>query len=161
MFKDKLAIFYIVCFLLFVIFIFFRCNNYYKILSGKNGRFTVAHVYKRDTGSKGSVYYDYIYKVDSNYYSTSTSGSNLKNLDSVCPQYFLVAYDDANPTIHTVLWSYRFDAVVPLGTKLDTLIFDRGIIKKHTVGWNGLSPKSDIDDPKAMDEYQQKVHVRF
>lgn len=157
MLKNKLGLFYALIFLIFLTYIFFRSNSYYNKLSGKDGEVTVAHVYQRDTGSRGHIYYDYIYKVGDNYYSTSTSGSNLKNLDSVCPQYFLLSYYKLDPTIHTVIRSYRFDTIIPLGLNLDTLNFDRNLIRKHTIGWGGLSPKADINDEKAMDEYETKT----
>lgn len=157
MLKSKFDFIFLGLLAFFFVFILFRSNNYYRKLSGTKGRITIGHVYEKDTGSRGSIYYKYIFKVGNDYYSSQTSGSNVKDLHAFIPQYFLVAYYKPDPTIHTVLWSYRLDTFVPLGASLDTLPFDRSLIKKHTVGWNGLSPSADINDSKAMTEYESKT----
>jgi len=123
-------------------------------LSGKNGHFTVAHVYSTYK-VKSTRYYHYIYKVDENYYSESATGSNVDyNGDSLKLQFFPVSFYSKDPAIHTVIWSHKFNREIPLGTALDSLNFDRSIVKKYTSFWNGLSPTSKKNNERNIASYQ-------
>ncbi len=155
--KGKFDLILLGLLLLLVFFLLFRCNGYYRKLSGKEGRITIAHVYGTDTGSHDILYYKYIYEVNDTFYSTTTAGSNVKDLKVDALECFLVVFYRPDPTIHTVLWSYRFDAIVPLGSRLDTLKFDRRLIRKYTIGWHGLNPKSHVNDMKAVAEYENRI----
>jgi len=134
MLKSKLGVFYIVVFLLFVSYIIYRQSSYYIKLAVTEGRLTVAHVYSKDRGSKGSIFYNYIYQVRSDFYTTSTTGSHVEFIDSISPQYFVVSYNDNNSSIHTLLWSFKLTDSLDLGTRLDSKPISKELIRKHTVG---------------------------
>jgi hypothetical protein len=141
--------------------IYFRCTSWYQKLSGQDGHLTVAHVYNLHT-IKWDTYYDYIYKVGENYYTESTTKNNMNSSnDSLSLQSFLVSYYLPDPTIHTVIWSYQFDTILPLGLNLDSVTFDKSLIRKHTLGWNGLSPRSKANDTNEIANYQRIAHRKM
>ncbi|MGG9963637.1 hypothetical protein [Ferruginibacter sp. SUN106] len=140
---------------------YFRCNKWYDKLSSKERRLTIANVYETFT-IKSSRYYKYIYKVGNNFYSESTSGTNVQHDgDSLKLQTFMVVYYLPDPTIHTVIWSYKFKTVIQLGKEIDTLAINNNLIKRHTIDWDGLSPKSDINDKDEINKYERFLRTHL
>ena len=135
--------------------VYYRRTTWYNKLSGEESRLTVAHVFD-ESKVKGTIYYHYLYKVGDDYYYTSSSGSNVNNLESIRPQCFLVSYNQKDPTVHIVLFSYKFDSVVPLGSKLDTLKVDKTkLVKQHTSFWAGTSPTSEKNNQEQIAKYNE------
>nr|WP_321235304.1 hypothetical protein [uncultured Psychroserpens sp.] len=144
--------------IIFCIVLFRRCNQWHERLTSDNGKLTVAHVFTSNK-VKSTTYYHYAYKVGDNYFSESTSGSNVSDFKNHPIQCFLVAYDQTDPSVHTVIWSYKFDSIIPIGEQISGIQNKNELIKKHTVGWNGLSPcadKNDWDKIKAYDKLKQQ-----
>ena len=136
---------------------YFRCNKWYDKLSSKDRRLTTVNVY--ETYTTKSRYYKYIYQVGNNFYSTSTNGTNVNFYgDSLELTTFIVVYYAPDPAIHTVIWSYKLDTVSPIGKEIDTLTIDKNLIKRHTVGWDGLSPKADINDQNEIINYKRIIN---
>ena len=147
--------------LLFLTYTLFRCNNWYRKLSGNQGKLTVAYVYDKYK-IKGSTYYEYIYKVAGDYYTEATSGSNVSDLNSQRPQCFLLVYNIDDPTIHTVIYSYKLDTLLPLGANMDTLKVDKNtLVEKHTIGWNGLSPSASKNDQEKINDYRKLTGLNY
>ncbi|MFI5406237.1 MAG: hypothetical protein ACHQ1D_06955 [Nitrososphaerales archaeon] len=123
-------------------------------LTSDDGHLTVAHVYS-SYKTKATRYYSYVYKVGNDYYSASTSGSNVDHAgDSLNLQFFPVSFYAKDPKMHTVIWSYKFNTAIQLGIKLDSLNLDKALIKKHTSFGNGVSPTADKNDERSIESYQ-------
>ena len=151
--KKLITIVFYVGIAIFCIVIFRRCNEWHNRLTGENGKLTVAHVFKSNR-VKSAKYYHYIYKIGKNFYSESTSGSNVNSFKDNPVQCFLVAYDQTDHTIHIVIWSYKYDNLIPLGKLISGISNKNKLIKNHTIGWNGLSPRADKNDWNEINEYK-------
>ena len=132
-----------------------RNNKWKKKLTSENGQFTVAYVYGK-YGAK-SKYYEYLYKVDEDYYSASTSGSNTVSFESKPIQCFLVIYDKREPNIHSVIWSYPIDSIPTLGKKIKGITKKIELVTRHTSGMEGLSPFADKNDWDNIYEIVNKL----
>ncbi len=137
---------------IFIVVIYLRRNKWNERLSSEDGKFTVAHVYSTKKTKEQSPYH-YIYKVNLNYYSTATSGSNVKSFKEEPVQCFLVAYDQNDPSIHTVIWSYKYKSIIPLGQQIEDIENKAKLVSKHTVGWSGLSPRANKNDLQEVSKY--------
>jgi hypothetical protein len=119
----------------------------------KQGSITVAHYYRIDRGKTN--YYCYIYKVGNNYFTCSTSnGDNfVENLNLEPIQSFPVIFDVTDNKLHTVIWNNKLSNNFQLGKIIEKLPNQNQLIKDNTNFWSGVSPKSDKNDNKEIEEY--------
>lgn len=152
--NKKWFFLFLFCFLAVLFLVYWFRMDWRRKLTSDDGRLTVAHVYS-SYKVKVARYYNYIYKVDEDYYSAGTSGSNvIHDGDSLRLQYFLVSYYKSDPKIHTVIWSYKIKTVTPLGLSLDSTKLDKALIRKHTSFWKGVSPTADKNNMTALNSYK-------
>ena len=137
----------------FIFVINFRWNKWQKHLNSKNRTITYCYVYDYSSSSNSTaVYYDYVYKVENQFYYESTSGRNVNKLDLEKGkiQVFTLVASNTDPSIHCVIWSQKHKYNNQYGEKLDIKLTPE-IIKKFTRGI-GLSARGEIDQ-KEVDKF--------
>ena len=120
--------------------------------NSQNAKVTVAEVYDVDI-VKGTVYSDFVYKVDSKLYKSGTGGENggeFRNWKSSEIRKYPVIYNIDNPKINFLLTRHRLSDSLSIGMELKNIYFDNKSIKKRMLT---QTVQKAYDESKYLKEY--------
>ncbi len=146
------------CFVMMMIFAMSRSNHAYDRLSGKNGRLTVAHVYNKLKGVRGSVSYEYFYEVNNKLYYSELSGHNVSLFILEPVQCFIIAYDTTAPSLNTVLWNIKLDEFTPLGKYIPSVKNQDETIRKYSLSMRFMATSASLNKTEKIKDYKKALN---
>jgi hypothetical protein len=136
-------------------------NKQYDRLSGKDGRLTIAHVYKMTVGSRGSKSYHYFYKVNNQLYYSSPDGWNVGSFYSEPIKSFIIVYDKKKPSRNAILWDKKLEEFKELGASIPSIKNQDKIIKRHTLSLRASSDVGRKNHHEELKEYERQLYLHF
>ena len=97
----------------------------------EKSRITVAEIYSVESGVRGRLMANYVYKVDSVWYKSATGGNReaLRNMKYTDSRKYPVIYNIENPKIHLILSAYRLPDSLSVGRNIKNVYINYEDIK--------------------------------